>query len=1031
MNWDTIKYIFQIPLGWYKSIHDKVFNAYGTNFIKVRDGDDGAMQIDVDEATFNEAVMRVAGGGVRSVDGITPDPDGNIPLSAVRTINNEAPDANGNIDIELSGTVTSVNDIAPDLNGNVDLGELVYTVNGTTPDEDGNVDVGTVKSVDNIQPDVDGNVSLTGFVKSVNSTGPDQSGNVTVDVGVKSVNLLAPDQTGNVSIPALYTINGVAPPVYSHNFDGVVFSVNSTAPDAYGNVEIDVGEGSVKSVNGEEPDANGNVEVDVGVKKVNSISPDANGNVEVDVGVKSVDGYLPDPNTGNVDLGVVLAINDQLPDANGDVYLTGFVKSVDGHYPDENGAVDFGLTANKWLKSNTQGQIATTDDVPIVKDSTTKGYIYNNHGTIEYKDEEYVDLTSDQTITGRKTFNNDVAIHNDGSLLVAGSTAGTSVSKNGITITSQTIPFIALSKSGTAAYDSFILLSPTFNDLNLQSPIGINIDTPANKAALARQPTDTSTSSLAIATCGYVQTQALTLSGDQIITGQKTFKKELRIGFDGIRDVNSRTREVQGLRFRDGTPDKFIVGQVECELASNGNNILRQYVYKNVGGSTLQVGNTYWIDNNGNQYSQLYTSQHTFGGSDRCRVIFNTTQNNCHQTFLPSSTATYGGAIDFRYAGADSATGRIADYQNELQIRSYAKNLQLYTDSPNQAVLTQTPTILFSDRTSKAIATCGWVNTILANNMPNMEKVVYTNTTQTISGQKTFTATKTYTNNIEATGSITATGTVSTGSESVGSCQLEYGRLFLNQAPPVIYLTNTSTGSQCSIRMAGSHLRLYNSVADIQLYGRNVVCENHPPASNSTDAKNVATTGWCNNKFGKVKTVNGNLPDSNGNVIVEVTLSNYVSWDEFNTKMQDYSTTAEIYDNYYTWSEIDDMLTSYAKTNDLTAYAKTTDLTAYAKSVDGHTVNSSGEINFGLHPNRWLKTDANGHIHTTDETPIAIDPQQYTPQSGIFTVCTGVTWNGTALKYKSENWTFVNGVLVNIASNSDTTIDTPVAYSAS
>lgn len=43
MNWDTIRYIFQIPLGWYKSIHDKVFNAYGTNFIKVRDGDDGAM----------------------------------------------------------------------------------------------------------------------------------------------------------------------------------------------------------------------------------------------------------------------------------------------------------------------------------------------------------------------------------------------------------------------------------------------------------------------------------------------------------------------------------------------------------------------------------------------------------------------------------------------------------------------------------------------------------------------------------------------------------------------------------------------------------------------------------------------------------------------------------------------------------------------------------------------------------------------------------------------------------------------------
>ena len=699
MNWDTIQYIFQIPLSWYKSIHNKVFKAYGTNFIKVRDGDEGGMQIDVDEATFNEAVMRVAGGGVRSVDGITPDPDGNIPLGAVRTINNEAPDANGNIDIELSGTVTSVNDIVPGLDGNVDLGDLVYTVNGTAPDEDGNVDVGTVKSVDNIQPDVDGNVSLTGFVKSVNATGPDLSGNVTVDVGVKSVNLLAPDQTGNVSIPAIYTINNVAPPTYSHNFNGVVFSVNSTAPDANGNVELDVGEGSVKSVNGEEPDENGNVTVDVGVKTVNNIRPDLSGNVEVDVGVKSVDGYLPDPDTGNLDLGVVLAINDQMPDANGDVYLTGFVKSVDSYYPDENGDIDFGLAANKWLKSNTQGHIATTDDVPIIKDATTKGYIYNNYGTIEYKDEEYVDLTSNQTITGKKTFNNDVAIHN-GSLLVADANGGTSVSKSGVTI-NTIMPFINFSTPGTAANDAFIVLdSNAGNKIVLMSPHGVVLDAPANQALLTNQPTDTSTSSHAIATCGYVQTQAMTLSGDQTITGQKTFKKELRIGFDGIRDVNSRTREVQGLRFRDGTPDKFIVGQVECELGANGNNILRNYVYKNVGGTTQQAGVTYWIDNDGNKNAQQYANNHTFGGSDISRAIFSTSQQYCSLTFMPSQNLVHGGVISFRYQGAASDTSRIVDFENALQIRSYAKNLQLYTDSPNQAVLTQTPTVFFSDKTS-------------------------------------------------------------------------------------------------------------------------------------------------------------------------------------------------------------------------------------------------------------------------------------------------------------------------------------------
>lgn len=56
MNWENIKYIFQIPLAWYYKIHNKVFNAYGTNFIVVKDGDDDAMQIDVDEDSFKQAV---------------------------------------------------------------------------------------------------------------------------------------------------------------------------------------------------------------------------------------------------------------------------------------------------------------------------------------------------------------------------------------------------------------------------------------------------------------------------------------------------------------------------------------------------------------------------------------------------------------------------------------------------------------------------------------------------------------------------------------------------------------------------------------------------------------------------------------------------------------------------------------------------------------------------------------------------------------------------------------------------------------
>lgn len=52
-NWDNIKYIFQIPYEWFKSIHDRVFKAFGTNFIVVKeDPDSGGTWIDVDEDAF-------------------------------------------------------------------------------------------------------------------------------------------------------------------------------------------------------------------------------------------------------------------------------------------------------------------------------------------------------------------------------------------------------------------------------------------------------------------------------------------------------------------------------------------------------------------------------------------------------------------------------------------------------------------------------------------------------------------------------------------------------------------------------------------------------------------------------------------------------------------------------------------------------------------------------------------------------------------------------------------------------------------
>ena len=87
MDWGNIKYIFQVPLSWYRKIHDRVFNAYGTNFIVVKEGDwYGGTEIGIDEDVFADAVNQVTdlSGLAKSVDNVTPDANGNIQLDAAR-----------------------------------------------------------------------------------------------------------------------------------------------------------------------------------------------------------------------------------------------------------------------------------------------------------------------------------------------------------------------------------------------------------------------------------------------------------------------------------------------------------------------------------------------------------------------------------------------------------------------------------------------------------------------------------------------------------------------------------------------------------------------------------------------------------------------------------------------------------------------------------------------------------------------------------------------------------------------------------
>ena len=75
------------------------------------------------------------GGTVKSVNGMTPDSEGNIQIeietSAIKTINGVAPDETGDIDLELmkpSDGIKTINGVAPDINGNVELSNVTVIV---------------------------------------------------------------------------------------------------------------------------------------------------------------------------------------------------------------------------------------------------------------------------------------------------------------------------------------------------------------------------------------------------------------------------------------------------------------------------------------------------------------------------------------------------------------------------------------------------------------------------------------------------------------------------------------------------------------------------------------------------------------------------------------------------------------------------------------------------------------------------------------------------------------------------------------
>ena len=121
---------------------------------------------------------------VRSVNGITPDENGNVSITSVANATN-ADNATNLGGYPASDYVRSVNGVNTDASGNVQLGNLVKSVNGVEASENGNVTIPLP------------------FVKTVNNTTPDSNGNVVLDLSSSNKGVGLPDLSAGVTISNL------------------------------------------------------------------------------------------------------------------------------------------------------------------------------------------------------------------------------------------------------------------------------------------------------------------------------------------------------------------------------------------------------------------------------------------------------------------------------------------------------------------------------------------------------------------------------------------------------------------------------------------------------------------------------------------------------------------------------------------------------------------------------------------------------------------------------------------------------------
>ena len=387
---------------------------------------------------------------------------------------------------------------------------------------------------------------------------------------------------------------------------------------------------------------------------------------------------------------------------------------------------------------------------------------------------------------------------------------------------------------------------------------------------------------------------------------------------------------------------------------------------------------------------------------------------------MPSTSTNSGGALNFHYAGSVSTTSSLLEDANELLmysnkdilIQSGTNDTIVLDAGANLAQLSAQPTD--STTSSLAIATVGYVQSEIED----------------LGGVKTV-------NNIspDSDGNIDLGDIVhsvnSTSPDSSGNVSINVGvKTVNNTSPDANGNINVSADTSTCLKQS-DWMNVNSNYSVCPYYYANLGYTGNLPNAVTNIYSYTGMMSYAD--LDSYITALGYVKDS--------ALSDYVLSSDLTTTLADYVLSSDLTTtlaDYVLYSDLTTTLADYVLSSDLTTiladYVQDADLgdLAYmdAISVDGHTSDSSGIVSFGLAGNKWVKTDASGHLTTTNDTPIAIDTSHYTPvDASNQKVVVDVTWNGTKLQYKYQNWTFKNGLLVSKSNNFTQDIDTPTMIS--